>query len=65
MENKRNTEDKENNIDKAGRNSCFFNDFMYEVTNIRDRNPAKSSDLTNQEQNNGNQPEKNAKRDCE
>jgi hypothetical protein len=35
-------------------------DFMYEITEIRDRNPVKSSDLTNQEKNNGNQPEKNA-----
>ena len=28
-------------------------DFMYEVTEIRDSNPVKSSDLTNQEQKNG------------
>ena len=35
-------------------------DFMYEIIEIRDSNPAKSSDSTNQEQNNGNQPEKNA-----
>jgi len=28
-------------------------DFMYEIKEIRDSNPVKSSDLTNQEQKNG------------
>jgi hypothetical protein len=28
-------------------------DFMYEITKIRDSNPVKSSDLTDQEQKNG------------
>lgn len=36
------------------------NEYFWQTPQERDSNPAKSSDSTNQEQNNGNQPEKNA-----
>jgi hypothetical protein len=35
-------------------------EYFWQTPQERDSNPAKSSDSTNQEQNNGNQPEKNA-----
>ena len=36
------------------------NEYFWQTPQERDSNPAKSSDSTNKEQNNGNQQEKNA-----